>query len=102
MSKFLTRLKNWMTSDGGKAFMKTLAKLLIGAAAGAGGATCFTGCSSFVPDSKTQSMEVYALGLPAIAVIKSSTQTADNRGEHVNTPSQSNPVTVNTPIIKAP
>ena len=56
------------------------------------------GCSSLVPSSKTQTMSVYALGIPGIAVITSSSQAADNSGEDVNAPTQANPVTVTTPI----
>ena len=56
------------------------------------------GCSSLVPSSKTQTMGVYAFGIPGIAVITSSSQQADNSGEDINEPIQTNPVTVSTPI----
>jgi len=56
------------------------------------------GCSSLVPSSKTQTMSVYALGIPGIAVITSSNQAADNSGEDTTLSEQSNPVTVTTPI----
>ena len=51
------------------------------------------GCSSLTPSSKTQTMGVYALGIPGIAVITHSEQTADNKGEDTNAPVQANPVT---------
>ena len=60
-------------------------------------ASC-AGCSSLVPSSKTQSMGVYAFGIPGIAVITSTTQEAKNDGEDINEPKQVNPVTVSTPI----
>ena len=61
-------------------------------------ALLLTGCSSLVPSNKTQTMGVYAFGIPGIAVITSTTQQADNNGDDVNEPKQSNPVTVSTPI----
>ena len=60
-------------------------------------ASC-AGCSSLVPSNKTQSMGVYAFGIPGIAVITSTTQQAENDGEDINEPKQMNPVTVSTPI----
>ena len=52
-----------------------------------------TGCSSMTPNNKTQTMGVYALGIPGIAVITQSTQAADATGEDVNANRQTNPVT---------
>ena len=77
--------------------LKAAAQVILPAAIGAG-AACLTGCSSLVPTNKTQSMGVYAFGIPGIAVITSTTQQADNTGEDVNEPKQSNPVTVSAPI----
>ena len=57
-------------------------------------ASAATGCSSFVPSDKTQTMGVYALGIPGIAVITQSRQDADNKGSDENRPVQANPVTV--------
>ena len=53
-----------------------------------------SGCSSMAPSDKTQTMSVYALGIPGIAVITESRQTADNAGGDTNTAAQSNPLTV--------
>ena len=51
------------------------------------------GCSSLTPSSKTQSMGVYAIGVPGIAIITKSTQNEDASGGDANAPSQTNPVT---------
>ena len=44
-------------------------------------------------------MGVYAFGIPGIAVITQSQQTADNAGSDTNAAAQSNPVTVE-PTVK--
>ena len=46
------------------------------------------------PIDKTQTMGVYAFGIPGIAVITQSQQTADNAGSDTNAATQSNPVEV--------
>ena len=51
------------------------------------------GCSSLTPSSKTQSMGVYAIGVPGIAIITKSTQNEDASGGDNNAPTQVNPVT---------
>ena len=53
-----------------------------------------SGCSSLTPSDKTQTMGVYAFGIPGIAVISQTTQAADNKGEDSNVPVQVNPVGV--------
>ena len=53
-----------------------------------------SGCSSMAPSDKTQTMGVYAFGIPGIAVITQSHQTADNAGSDTNAATQSNPVEV--------
>ena len=53
-----------------------------------------SGCSSMAPSDKTQTMGVYAFGIPGIAVITQSHQTADNAGSDTNAAAQSNPVEV--------
>ena len=83
------------TRDGTKSLLRKLAPYLLGALS-ALVAYFASGCSSLVPKSKSQSMEIYALGLPAIAVITQSTQAADNSGEDKNEAMQSNPVNVET------
>ena len=54
------------------------------------------GCSSMTPSSKTQTMGVYAIGVPGIAIITQSTQNEDASGGDANAPSQTNPVTTTT------
>ena len=66
------------------------------AAIGGGVVSLSSGCSSFVPSDKTQTMGVYAFGIPGIAVITQSHQDADNKGDDDNKPVQVNPVTVDT------
>ena len=66
------------------------------AAIGGGLVAVSSGCSSMTPSSKTQSMSLYAIGIPGIAVVSQSEQTADNKGDDDNTPVQTNPVTVDT------
>jgi len=79
----------------GKSLWDAIKPVLL--AAVGGGVVAFTdGCSSLTPSAKTQTMGVYALGIPGIAVITHSEQTADNKGDDDNTPVQANPVTVET------
>ena len=60
-----------------------------------GGLVAVTGgCSDLRPSAKTQTMGVYAFGIPGIAVITHSTQDADNHGNDENTPTQANPITI--------
>ena len=63
------------------------------AAVGGGLVAVSSGCSSMTPSSKTQSMGVYALGIPGIAIITQSTQNEDASGGDTNVPTQANPVT---------
>ena len=64
-----------------------------------GGIVSFAiGCSSLTPSDKTQTMGVYAFGIPGIAVITQSHQTADNAGSDTNASAQSNPVSVDTRV----
>jgi hypothetical protein len=67
--------------------------VLLGAIGG-GIVTVSSGCSGLAPTDKTQTMGVYALGIPGIAVITHSEQVADNAGQDKNTPVQVNPVTI--------
>ena len=71
--------------------------VLIGAVGG-GLVAITSGCSSLTPSAKTQTMGVYAFGIPGIAVITQSAQDADNAGDDDNNQTQVNPVTV-TPNI---
>ena len=80
-----------------RALWKAVKPVLLGAAGG--GVIALTdGCSSLQPSDKTQSMGVYALGIPGIAVITHSEQTADNKGEDKNTPVQVNPVSIKAAV----
>ena len=74
--------------------------VLIGAVGGGLVAVTGTGCSSLTPSAKTQTMGVYAFGIPGIAVITQSAQNADNAGDDDNSPVQANPVTVKPNIGK--
>ena len=65
-----------------------------------GGIVALTGCSSLQPTDKTQSMSVYALGVPGIAVITSSSLTADNAGADTNAAKQANPVTTDASLTR--
>jgi len=89
MNKFLGFLK---ALPWGKA-LKAALQIIVPAAVGSG-AAILAGCSSLTPSSKMQSMSLYAIGVPGIAVITSSTQNADNAGDDENAPKQMNPVTV--------
>ena len=50
------------------------------------------GCSTFVPDDKTQTVCVFAIGIPGMAFIRQVAQTADNSGGDTNDNYQNNPV----------
>ena len=84
---------NWKAL--GKQVWEALKPVLL-AAIGGGVVTLADGCSSLTPSAKTQSMSLYAIGIPGIAVVTQSEQTADNKGDDDNKPVQVNPVTVDT------
>jgi len=86
---------NW--KELGKQLWNAVKPVLL-AAIGGGVVAVSSGCSSLTPSAKTQSMSLYAIGIPGIAVITQSEQTADNKGDDDNTPIQSNPVTVDTKL----
>ena len=86
---------NW--KELGKQLWSAVKPVLL-AAIGGGIVSVATGCSSLTPSSKVQSMGVYAFGLPAIAVITQSAQTADYSGGDTNGVNQANPVTTIVPI----
>ena len=86
---------NWKAL--GTALWAAVKPVLLGALGG--GIVSFTsGCSSMTPANKTQTMGVYALGIPGIAVITQSHQDADATGADTNAPTQRNPVTVDTTL----
>ena len=81
---------NW--KELGKALWEAVKPVLLGALGG-GLVAVSSGCSSLTPSSKTQSMGVYALGIPGIAIITKSAQNEDASGGDTNVPTQANPVT---------
>ena len=86
---------NW--KELGKQLWNAVKPVLL-AAVGGGLVAVSSGCSSMTPSSKTQSMGVYALGIPGIAIITQSTQNEDASGGDTNVPTQANPVTVDTKL----
>ena len=86
---------NW--KELGKQLWNAIKPVLLGALGG-GLVAVSSGCSSLTPSSKTQSMGVYAIGVPGIAIITRSTQNEDASGGDTNVPTQANPVTVDTKI----
>ena len=86
---------NWKAL--GKALWESVKPVLL-AAVGGGLVAVSSGCSSMTPSSKTQSMGVYALGIPGITIITQSTQNEDASGGDTNVPTQANPVTVDTKL----
>ena len=86
---------NWKSL--GKALWAAVKPVLLGAVGG--GVIALTdGCSALTPSAKTQSMSLYAVGIPGIAVVTKSEQVADNKGDDENKPVQANPVTVETKV----
>ena len=84
---------NW--KELGKQLWNAVKPVLLGAVGG--GVIALTdGCSALTPSAKTQSMSLYAIGIPGIAIVTRSEQTADNKGDDDNKPVQTNPVSVNT------
>ena len=81
---------NW--KELGKALWEAVKPVLLGALGG-GLVAVSSGCSSLTPSSKTQSMGVYAIGVPGIAIITRSAQNEDASGGDTNVPTQVNPVT---------
>ena len=85
---------NW--KELGKQLWDAVKPVLLGAIGGGLVAVTGSGCSSLTPSAKTQTMSLYAIGIPGIAVVTHSTQDADNKGDDENKPAQVNPVTVDT------
>ena len=86
---------NWKSL--GKALWAAVKPVLLGAVGG-GLVAVTDGCSALTPSAKTQSMSLYAVGIPGIAVVTKSEQVADNKGDDENRPTQANPVSVDVPI----
>ena len=80
----------------GRQLWAAVKPVLLGAVGG--GLVAVTGgCNSLTPSAKTQTMSLYAIGIPGIAVVTQSEQTADNAGGDENRPVQANPVSVDVP-----
>ena len=86
---------NW--KELGKQLWDAVKPVLLGAIGG-GLVAVSSGCSALTPSAKTQTMSLYAIGIPGIAVVTHSTQDADNKGDDENAPTQANPVSVDVPI----
>ena len=87
---------NW--KELGKQLWDAVKPVLLGAIGGGLVAVTGSGCSALTPSAKTQTMGVYAFGIPGVAVVTHSTQAADNAGDDENRPSQANPVSVEVPV----
>ena len=86
---------NW--KELGKQLWNAVKPVLLGAIGG-GLVAVTEGCSALTPSAKTQTMSLYAIGIPGIAVVTKSEQIADNKGDDENKPVQANPVTVETKV----
>ena len=93
----MNRFWNWVKTLPWAKAAKAALQIIVPAAVGSG-AAILAGCSSLTPSAKTQTMSLYAVGIPGIAVVTQSTQNADNTGDDTNTPKQTNPVSVKVPI----
>jgi len=87
---------NW--KELGRQLWEAVKPVLLGAIGGGLVAVTGSGCSSLTPSAKTQTMSLYAIGIPGIAIVTQSTQNADNTGDDDNKPVQANPVSVDVPI----
>ena len=86
---------NW--KELGKQLWNAVKPVLLGAIGG-GLVAVTEGCSALTPSAKSQSMSLYAIGIPGIAIVTKSEQIADNKGDDENKPVQANPVTVETKV----
>ncbi len=93
----MKKILEWLRALPWASAAKAALQIIVPAAIGSG-AAILAGCSDLRPSAKTQTMGVYAFGIPGIAVITHSTQDADNSGDDENKPVQANPVTVKVPI----
>ena len=87
---------NW--KELGKQLWDAVKPVLLGAIGGGLVAVTGSGCSALTPSAKTQTMSLYAIGIPGVAVVTHSTQDADNKGDDENRPTQANPVSVETKV----
>ncbi len=89
----MKKIMNWLKALPWAEAIKAAWQVIVPAAIGSAAAIA-AGCSAMKPNSKTQTMSLYAIGIPGIAVVTQSEQLADNRGDDANEPVQANPVTV--------
>ena len=87
---------NW--KELGKQLWDAVKPVLLGAIGGGLVAVTGSGCSALTPSAKTQTMSLYAIGIPGIAIVTQSTQDADNKGDDENKPTQANPISVETKV----
>ena len=87
---------NW--KELGKQLWDAVKPVLLGAIGGGLVAVTGSGCSALTPSAKTQTMSLYTIGIPGIAVVMHSTQDADNKGDDENKPTQANPISVETKV----
>ncbi len=87
---------NW--KELGKQLWNAVKPVLLGALGGGLVAVTGSGCSALTPSAKSQTMSLYAIGIPGIAVVTKSEQVADNKGDDENKPVQANPVSVETKV----
>ena len=87
---------NW--KELGKQLWNAVKPVLLGVIGGGLVAVTGSGCSALTPSAKTQTMSLYAIGIPGVAVVSHSTQEADNKGNDENKPVQANPVSVETKV----
>jgi len=87
---------NW--KELGKQLWAAVKPVLLGAIGGGLVAVTGSGCSALTPSAKTQTMSLYAIGIPGVAVVTHSTQEADNKGDDENRPVQANPVSVEAKV----
>ncbi len=89
----MSKLINWLKALPWAEAVKAAWKVIVPAAIGSAAAIA-TGCSALTPSAKTQTMSLYAIGIPGIAVVTQSEQLADNAGDDKNEPMQSTNVDV--------
>ncbi len=89
----MNKLMNWLKALPWAEALKAAWQVIVPAAVGSAAAV-LSGCSAMKPNAKTQTMSLYAIGIPGIAVVTQSEQLADNRGDDSNEPVQANPVSV--------
>jgi len=73
---------------------KTLGKAVLYATLSAFGVTWLSGCSSTRPQTRGQTTEIVAVGIPAIAWITHATMNENNQEGDTNATTQANPIIV--------